>query len=190
MLHGHWRSCTIESHRRVLPSLAASRPVVASSPFRISGNCSRKSWLKHGFARPRRCTIGPCVPMCAIGRQEPPGLHGHWRSCTMAPHCMALPWLAVSRLFVASSMWRILRAYDGAPLHLSVQLFAIRQREPPVLHGHWRSCPMAAHCMALPWFAAPRPVVASSSFVLAIVTFICVSCSRDKDEEFWGGSCL
>ena len=96
-IHGHWRSCPMASHRRVLLSLAASRPVVASSPFRMSGNCSRKNRLKHGFARPRRCAIGLCVPMCAIERREPPVLHGHWSSCPMAPHRMALPWLAASR---------------------------------------------------------------------------------------------
>mmetsp|Transcript_49787 Transcript_49787/g.73145 ORF Transcript_49787/g.73145 Transcript_49787/m.73145 type:complete len:123 (+) Transcript_49787:430-798(+) len=30
------------SHRGPLPSLAASRPVFGSSPFRIQGNCSRR----------------------------------------------------------------------------------------------------------------------------------------------------
>jgi len=125
------------SYCRVLLSLAASRPVVASSPFRISGKCSRKNRLKHGSARPRWCAIGPRVPMCAIGRREPPVLHGHWRSCPMAPNRMALPWLAASRRVDASSSWLVLRACDGAPLHLFVQMFAIRRLKPPVLHGHW-----------------------------------------------------
>jgi len=89
VLHGHWRSYPMAFHHRVLLSLAASRPVVASSPFRIFDNCSRKNRLKHGFARLRRCAIGPCVPEYAIGRREPPVLHGHWRSYPMAPHRMA-----------------------------------------------------------------------------------------------------
>ena len=89
MLHCHWRSCPMASHRRVLLSFAALRLVVAS---RKPGNCSRKNRFKHRFARPRRCDIGLCMPMRAIER-EPPVLHGHWR----APHCMALPWLAASR---------------------------------------------------------------------------------------------
>jgi len=29
------------------------------------------------FARPRRCAIGPRVPVCASGRREPPVLNGH-----------------------------------------------------------------------------------------------------------------
>jgi len=44
------------SHRRVIPSLAASCPVITSSSFRIQGNCSRTSRLKHGFARTPRIT--------------------------------------------------------------------------------------------------------------------------------------
>jgi len=71
VLHGHRRSCPMASHRRVLLSLVAWRPVVASLPFRIPSNCLRKSRLRNGFARLRRCTIGPCVPMCAIRRREP-----------------------------------------------------------------------------------------------------------------------
>ena len=104
-IHSHWRSCPTASHRRVL-LLAASRQAVALSPFRISGNCSRKNQLKHGFARPRRCAIGPCVPVYAIGRREPPVLHGHWRSCPMAPHRMVSPWLAASHPVVLMQFYR------------------------------------------------------------------------------------
>jgi len=50
-------------------------------------------------------------------------------------------------------------------------VYAIGRREPPALHGHWRSCPMVPHRMALPWLAASRTVVASSSLVLVIYVF-------------------
>ena len=42
VLHGHWRSCPVVSHRGPLLSLAASRPVFVSSPFRIQDNCWRR----------------------------------------------------------------------------------------------------------------------------------------------------
>jgi len=41
--------------------------------------------VQNEFIRPRRCAIGPRVPVCASERWEPPVLHGHWRSCPMAP---------------------------------------------------------------------------------------------------------
>jgi len=81
--------------------------------------------------------------VCANVRNQTTGAACAPRPLTLLLHGappQGPPLAAASRLFVASSMWRILRAYDGAPLHLSVQLFAIGQREPPVLHGHWRSC--------------------------------------------------
>jgi len=76
--------------------------------IRTLSTCLRSSRLKHGSARPRRCAIGPRVPMCAIGRREPPVLHSHWRFCPVVPHRMALPRLAASLPVVASSSWLVL----------------------------------------------------------------------------------
>jgi len=42
--------------------------------------------MQHGFARPRRCAIGPRVPVCAIRQREPPVLHSHWRFCPKKQH--------------------------------------------------------------------------------------------------------
>jgi len=60
----------------------------------------------------------------------------------------------------------VLLACDGAPLHLHVPVWASGRpwRELPVLHGHWRSCPMVSHRGPLPSLAASRPVFVSSPF--------------------------
>ena len=92
-----------------------------------------------------------------------PVLHGHWCCCPMA-HRGALPSLAASRPVVRSLPWLVLLVCDGAPLHLPVPVWVSGRRVPPVLHGHWRSCPMASYRGALLSLAVSCPVFGSSPF--------------------------
>ena len=64
--------------------------------------------VQNEFARPRRCAIGPRVPVCASGRREPPVLHGHWRSCPMAP-CQCQPLCTRSKRLFGTALRRKLR---------------------------------------------------------------------------------
>jgi len=98
-----------------------------------SGQLLAKSPFKYGFARPQRRAIVPHVPVWASGRWGPPVRHGHWRSCPMAHHRGALPWLAAWCLVVPSSSRLVLLVCDGAPLHLPAPVWASGRREPPVL---------------------------------------------------------